>query len=76
LTDFLAQPSHRDEAERLGIAERLARAKLELERVSGSDYIVKLKGTIGADPVHESETAHVMSSRGLYDAGRAQDLAN
>lgn len=76
LGDFLAQPSHRDEAERLGIAERLARAKAELERVSAADYVVKLKGTIGADPVHKSETAHVMSSRGTREVGRTQDLAN
>jgi hypothetical protein len=76
LGEFLAQPSHRDEADRLGIAERLSRAKAELERVTAPDYAAALKGTIGADPVHRSETAHVMTARGAREPGRAQGLAN
>ena len=76
LGEFLAQPSHRDEADRLGIAERLARAKAELERVSAPDYSAALEGTIGADPVHRSEAAHVMPARGAREPGRVQGLAN
>ncbi|HXK17685.1 MAG TPA: hypothetical protein VNG33_07775, partial [Polyangiaceae bacterium] len=52
LSEFLALPSHHDEARRLGIRERLLRAKAELERVSSVDYLTELQGTIGADPIH------------------------
>jgi hypothetical protein len=76
LSEFSAQPSHREEARRLGIAERLARAKAELERVSAAEYLIELQGTIGADPVHKSETAHVMPARSARELGRAQDLVN
>ena len=41
-----------DEAERLGIHERLDHAKRELERVSADKYLRELQGTIGADPIH------------------------
>jgi hypothetical protein len=52
LTEFLARAGHHDEAERLGIAERLEHARTELERVSSPDYRRSLAGTIGADPIH------------------------
>ena len=52
LGEFLALPSHHDEARRLGIQDRLARAKTELERVSSAQYLADLQGTIGADPIH------------------------
>ncbi len=52
LTEFLARAGHREEAERLGIAGRLERARAELERVSGREYLASLVGTIGADPIH------------------------
>jgi phosphoenolpyruvate carboxykinase (diphosphate) len=52
LTEFLASPGHRDEARRLGISARLEQARAELERVSASEYLRALVGTIGADPVH------------------------
>jgi hypothetical protein len=76
LGDFLAQPSHREEAERLGIPSRLAHARAELARVSSPEYLLQLRGTIGADPVHLSETAHVMPARFAREPGRVQDLAN
>ena len=76
LTEFLAQPSHRDEAVRLGIADRLRRANTELERVSAEDYLLELQGTIGADPVHSSDSAHVMPARFARELERAQGLAN
>jgi hypothetical protein len=56
LTSFLARAGHRDEAERLGIAGRLAHARAELERVSAASYPDSLVGTIGADPVHRPIT--------------------
>jgi hypothetical protein len=52
LTDFLSRAGHREEAERLGIAARLAHARAELERVGSAAYLTTLVGTIGADPVH------------------------
>jgi hypothetical protein len=52
LTEFLASTGHREEAERLGIAERLEHARAELERVSAPEYLTTLVGTIGADGVH------------------------
>ncbi|MDX2054541.1 MAG: hypothetical protein SFV15_19225 [Polyangiaceae bacterium] len=52
LSDFLALPSHRAEAERLGVPERLEQAKRELQRVRDKSYREELFGTIGADPVH------------------------
>jgi hypothetical protein len=54
LTEFLASSGHQDEAERLGIAERLEHARAELERVSAPEYRRSLVGTIGADPIHRS----------------------
>jgi hypothetical protein len=52
LSEFLARAGHREEAKRLGIAKRLERARDELERVRGPEYLSALVGTIGADPVH------------------------
>ncbi|MBA3317009.1 MAG: hypothetical protein H0T50_02835 [Gemmatimonadales bacterium] len=52
LTEFLASPGHRDEAQRLGIPRRLEHARAELDRVRSPEYVRALVGTIGADPVH------------------------
>lgn len=51
LRAFLARGSHAEEAERLGIAERLQHAEEMLLRVSGREYLNTLHGTIGADPL-------------------------
>jgi hypothetical protein len=51
LSDFVSRPTHKDLADRLGVGERLAHAKRELERVSSRDYLKDLHGTIGADPI-------------------------
>jgi hypothetical protein len=66
LSEFLERPGHRDEALRLGIEERLALAKRELERVSSEGYLASLEGTIGADPIHAAATrsARVERARG------------
>ena len=72
LTEFLARAGHRDEAKRLGIAERLEHARGELERVSAREYLTALVGTIGADPIHrplrgraERDAALAPDARGL-----------
>jgi hypothetical protein len=64
LSEFLSLPSHREEAARLGIAERLAHAKAELERVSSRRYLEELQGTIGADPIHRGHVAMDKKVRG------------
>jgi hypothetical protein len=63
LTGFLARAGHRAEAERLGIAGRLAHARAELERVSAAQYVDSLVGTIGADPVHRAAGAPAQPAR-------------
>ena len=56
LSEFLARAGHKDEASRLGIAERLEHARAELERVSSREHLAALVGTIGADPIHRPRT--------------------
>jgi hypothetical protein len=76
LSDFLAQPSHSDEAARLGIAQRLALAKAELERVSSPSYLASLEGTIGADPVNRGAAVRVMTARGSREATASPAYTN
>ncbi|MGH7517276.1 MAG: hypothetical protein ACREOC_07380 [Gemmatimonadales bacterium] len=70
LTDFLSRAGHREEAERLGIADRLAHARAELERVRATDYLTTLVGTIGADPVHRPLRPATTGTDAAADAGR------
>jgi hypothetical protein len=51
LDRFLKRTSHADEAERLGIADRLARARKTAEEVDSPAYLEFLRGTIGAEPI-------------------------
>jgi phosphoenolpyruvate carboxykinase (diphosphate) len=51
LEKFLKRSSHADEAERLGIANRLAQAKKTAEQVESPAYRETLRGTIGAEPI-------------------------
>ncbi|HEC16001.1 MAG TPA: hypothetical protein ENI99_05430 [Sedimenticola sp.] len=51
LEQFLALPSHADEAGRLQIPGRLRSAREKLERIRHPDYLEGLAGTIGADPL-------------------------
>jgi hypothetical protein len=43
--------NYAEEAERLGLAERLAGAQGILERVRSADYPNQLRGTIGVQPL-------------------------
>ena len=74
LTSFLARAGHRDEAERLGIAGRLAQARAELERVSAAAYPDSLVGTIGADPVHRPIIAGRLDVPPQTRAGRQAEI--
>jgi len=50
LESFMDKPIYAREVERLGIRDRLARAKARLERRSRPDYAESLKGCLGVDP--------------------------
>ena len=51
LSRFLRKTNHADEAARLGIADRLSRARKALEQTASPDYLQALSGTIGAEPI-------------------------
>ena len=51
LNHFLRKPSHEDIAANLGIAGRLAGARQILEEAETPDYLKKLSGTLGAEPI-------------------------
>lgn len=51
LEAFLARPGYEREAKRLGVRQRLERAKAQLAHVSTAAYLDQLEGTLGADPV-------------------------
>jgi hypothetical protein len=51
LNQFLRKPSHEDVAENLGVGNRLSRARKFLEGVESPEYLKKLSGTLGAEPV-------------------------
>jgi hypothetical protein len=51
LERFLKLTSHTDEANRLGIADRLAQARKTLEQVDSPKYLESLQGTLGAEPL-------------------------
>ena len=60
LNQFLRRPNYADVAENLHIAERLTVARKTLETVESPDYLKKLAGTIGAEPI-ENYTAPPVS---------------
>jgi hypothetical protein len=51
LNNFLRRPNYADVAESLGIASRLTQARKTLEAVESPDYLKKLAGTLGAEPI-------------------------
>jgi hypothetical protein len=53
LETFLNRPSYEVEARRLHVSKRLEDARKELARVSSPEYVEKLSGTLGADPLHD-----------------------
>ncbi|MDP6752177.1 MAG: hypothetical protein QGF56_00705 [Verrucomicrobiota bacterium] len=46
---FLGKETHREEAERLDLAKRLAKLEEQLVTAQGSDYLESLNGTLGLD---------------------------
>jgi len=51
LNNFLRRPNYADVAEKMKIAERLTAARKTLETVESPDYLKKLAGTLGAEPI-------------------------
>ncbi|HUB86994.1 MAG TPA: hypothetical protein VMB22_03815, partial [Verrucomicrobiae bacterium] len=51
LNQFLRKPSHEDVAENLKISERLVHARKKLEKVESPEYLKKLFGMLGAEPI-------------------------
>ncbi len=69
LQQFLDLEIYADEAERLAIPERLQHARLKLQAVESPDYLQKLVGTLGADPLGP---ARVMQEQRIVDWGKAR----
>jgi hypothetical protein len=57
LEKFMKRASHADEAKRLGIAARLERARKTSAEVESPEYLAKLSGTLGAEPIEPYLTA-------------------
>ncbi|HYG77240.1 MAG TPA: hypothetical protein VEK08_19705 [Planctomycetota bacterium] len=53
LRSFLSKSSHSEPIQRLNLRQRLQRAERMLEQVRSPEYLDRLWGTIGADPVHQ-----------------------
>jgi phosphoenolpyruvate carboxykinase (diphosphate) len=51
LNQFLRKPSHEDVAENLGVGDRLNGARKFLVETESPEYLKKLSGTLGAEPV-------------------------
>ena len=47
---MLAKPGYNEEAERLGLRDRLRHARTRVEHVKAPSYLGELVGTIGAEP--------------------------
>ena len=47
----MTRANYSEEAQRLGIEDRLRRARLELERVKSPIYLKQLRGTLGRQPL-------------------------
>jgi len=53
LNEFLQRPGYEAEADRLRIPARLEEARKQLANVDKDEYLQKLVGTLGADPIHK-----------------------
>ena len=57
LDRFCKRTGYAEEVERLGITERLTRARQTLQRVDTAEYLESLRGTLGAEPIEAYLTA-------------------
>jgi hypothetical protein len=51
LTKFITKEHYAEEAARLGVEDRLHKARIELKRVTSPAYLEELRGTTGANPL-------------------------
>ncbi len=57
LERFLSKPNYAEEAVRLGIDDRLSRARQELARAESPALLARLAGTLGAEPIEKLRKA-------------------
>jgi hypothetical protein len=69
LQQFLDDVDYADEAERLGISQRLDNAKEKLMQVQSEEYLKGLVGTLGADPL---QPAACMAEHQLVNWSKAK----
>jgi hypothetical protein len=69
LQQFLDDVDYADEAERLGISERLDKARAKLKQVQSVEYLEGLVGTLGADPL---QPAACMAENQLVNWSKAK----
>jgi hypothetical protein len=69
LQHYLEDSDYQDEAERLGISDRLEMAQHKLERVRQPEYLASLVGTLGADPL---TPPRVMAEANIINWGKAK----
>ena len=55
LEKFLAKPNYAEESARLGVANRLAHARSLLEKARSPEYLQRLHGTLGTNPLHPGD---------------------
>ena len=56
LTKFVTKSHYAEESARLGIEDRLHRARVELKRIQSSAYLEEIRGTLGANPLPPSQS--------------------
>ncbi len=54
LTKFVTKPNYADEVARLGVEDRLHKARRELKRVTAPEYPDELRGTLGVNPLSQA----------------------
>ncbi|HEX3132086.1 MAG TPA: hypothetical protein VHX44_00720 [Planctomycetota bacterium] len=64
LKDFIARPSHTDEATRLDLAKRLTWVQERLTEASAPAYLERIHGTIGADPMGQMPAKKTLGAKG------------
>jgi len=63
IEDYMADPHHLDVVEELQLEKRLQYAKDYLKRVSSTEYLEELVGTIGADPMGAADSDVMLLAR-------------
>lgn len=70
LTKFITKPYYAEEAARLGVEERLHKARKELKRIVAPGYVEELRGTLGANPLPATIQQSGQTELAITDAPR------